>query len=146
MSQQGMRITLPLVMALLLGTAGCVEKKPSSLVSSNQQAEFTQMPSQSIEDDMSNMGRCEQELKALATVDPAKHTELNARFGKVMRGAVGYSDVRKVVNPETQNAIDALYKYQAVKLCAEIRDSMLKALSSKPTEGQPVDGNAVLVR
>lgn len=50
-----------------------------------------------------------------------------------MHGASGYTSVRNSVNPETRNAIDALYKFQAVKLCSEIRGEMLNSLAVKPT-------------
>lgn len=79
------------------------------------------------------MVQCEKELNALGTVNQLKYAELKARFKRVMHGASGYTSVRNSVNPETRNAIDALYKFQAVKLCSEIRGEMLNSLAVKPT-------------
>ena len=69
----------------------------------------------------------------MGTVNQLKYAELKARFERVMHGASGYTSVRNSVNPETRNAIDALYKFQAVKLCSEIRGEMLNSLAVKPT-------------
>ena len=90
---------------------GCVPKKAPSL----------------------DMVQCEKELNALGTVNQLRYAELKARFERVMHGASGYTTVRNSVNPETRHAIDALYKFQAVKLCSEIRGEMLNSLAVKPT-------------
>lgn len=119
---------------LALTLSGCAQKSRSAMASPAARAEVASAPG--LASDMNSMASCEQELKALATIDPGAHRQLSERFSKVMRGAVDYSDVRKAVNPETQDAIDALYKYQAVKLCAEIRASVLNGLSVKPVSGQ----------
>lgn len=79
------------------------------------------------------MVQCEKELNALGTVNQLRYTELKTRFERVMNGASSYTTVRNSVNPETRNAIDALYKFQAVKLCSEIRGEMLNSLAVKPT-------------
>ncbi|WP_058911444.1 hypothetical protein [Entomohabitans teleogrylli] len=108
---------------------GCAPKKAPSLVT--QTAEAVAPPTNP--DGEVDMVQCEKELSALSSVSPAKYTDLKARFERVMHGASGYTNVRGSVNPETRNAIDALYKFQAVKLCSEIRAEMLKGLAAKPT-------------
>lgn len=69
----------------------------------------------------------------LESINHIQHVDLKSRFERVMSGASGYTNVRSSVNPETRNAIDALYKFQAVKLCSEIRAEMLNSLAVKPT-------------
>lgn len=108
---------------------GCVPKKAPSLVTSSREAvEPPTNPEGEVD-----MVQCEKELNALGTVNQLKYAELKARFERVMQGASGYTSVRNSVNPETRNAIDALYKFQAVKLCSEIRGEMLNSLAVKPT-------------
>ncbi len=108
---------------------GCVPKKAPSLVTSSREAvEPPTNPEGEVD-----MVQCEKELNALGTVNQLKYAELKARFERVMHGASGYTSVRNSVNPETRNAIDALYKFQAVKLCSEIRGEMLNSLAVKPT-------------
>ena len=108
---------------------GCVPKKTPSLVTSSGEA--VSPPTNS--DGEVDMVQCEKELSALGSVNQLRYSELKDRFERVMHGASGYTTVRNAVNPETRNAIDALYKFQAVKLCSEIRGEMLNSLADKPT-------------
>ena len=108
---------------------GCVPKKTPSLVTSPEEAVAPQTNSEGEVD----MVQCEKELSALGTVNQLRYTELKTRFERVMHGASGYTNVRNAINPETRHAIDALYKFQAVNLCSEIRGEMLNSLAVKPT-------------
>ena len=108
---------------------GCVAKKTPSLVTSSGEAVSPPTNSEGEVD----MVQCEKELSALGSVNQLRYSELKDRFERVMHGASGYTTVRNAVNPETRNAIDALYKFQAVKLCSEIRGEMLNSLADKPT-------------
>ncbi|EJA2384365.1 hypothetical protein ACRFV7_004165 [Klebsiella oxytoca] len=108
---------------------GCVPKKTPSLVASSGEAVSPPTNSEGEVD----MVQCEKELSALGSVNQLRYSELKDRFERVMHGASGYTTVRNAVNPETRNAIDALYKFQAVKLCSEIRGEMLNSLADKPT-------------
>ncbi|HEI8760286.1 hypothetical protein FMJ84_07550 [Klebsiella oxytoca] len=108
---------------------GCVPKKTPSLVTSSGEAVS---PPTNPEGEV-DMVQCEKELSALGSVNQLRYSELKDRFERVMHGASGYTTVRNAVNPETRNAIDALYKFQAVKLCSEIRGEMLNSLADKPT-------------
>ncbi|EOE2714336.1 TPA: hypothetical protein LVL24_000854 [Klebsiella oxytoca] len=108
---------------------GCVPKKTPSLVTSSGEAVS---PPTNPEGEV-DMVQCEKELSALGSINQLRYSELKTRFERVMHGASGYTTVRNAVNPETRNAIDALYKFQAVKLCSEIRGEMLNSLADKPT-------------
>lgn len=108
---------------------GCVPKKTPSLVTSPEEAVAPQTNSEGEVD----MVQCEKELSALGSVNQLRYADLKARFERVMHGASGYTTVRSAINPETRHAIDALYKFQAVKLCSEIRGEMLNSLAVKPT-------------
>lgn len=108
---------------------GCATQKAPSLVTPS--IEDVAPPTNA--DGELDMVQCEKELSALASVNQARQVDLKARFERVMHGASGYTNVRGAINPETRNAIDALYKFQAVKLCAEIRGEMLNSLAVKPT-------------
>ncbi|MBZ7661740.1 MULTISPECIES: hypothetical protein [Klebsiella] len=120
--------TVAVIIAGLLLT-GCAVKKTPSLVTSYTDAVA---PPTNPEGEV-DMVQCEKELSALASVNQSQYIDLKARFEQVMNGASGYTNVRSSINPETRNAIDALYKFQAVKLCSEIRGEMLNSLAIKPT-------------
>ncbi|EPK7572981.1 hypothetical protein R4R75_002065 [Klebsiella michiganensis] len=120
--------SVAVIIAGLLLT-GCAIKKAPSLVTPSADAVAPPTKPQ----DEVDMVQCEKELSALASVNQPKYVDLKARFEQVMNGASGYTNVRDAINPETRNAIDALYKFQAVKLCSEIRGEMLHSLAVKPT-------------
>lgn len=119
------------IAAIIAGTflTGCVGKKIPSQVTSSMESVEPPVTS----DGELDMVQCEKELHALESINHIKHVDLKSRFERVMLGASGYTNVRGSVNPETRNAIDALYKFQAVKLCSEIRAEMLNSLAAKPT-------------
>ncbi|SBM16992.1 Uncharacterised protein [Klebsiella oxytoca] len=119
------------IAAIIAGTflTGCVGKKISSQMTSSMESVEPPVTS----DGELDMVQCEKELQALESINHIKHVDLKSRFERVMLGASGYTNVRGSVNPETRNAIDALYKFQAVKLCSEIRAEMLNSLAAKPT-------------
>lgn len=119
------------IAAIIAGTllTGCVAKKiPSQVTPAMESVE----PPTTSEGDV-DMVQCEKELRALESINHIQHVDLKSRFERVMSGASGYTNVRSSVNPESRNAIDALYKFQAVKLCSEVRAEMLNSLAVKPT-------------
>jgi len=75
-----------------------------------------------------DIARCEKELMALKALSNSNQTELDGKFEHVMSGAASYANVRNVVDPETQRAVDALYHFRSAKVCAEIRSRMLESL------------------
>ncbi|MEB8194994.1 hypothetical protein NGI12_16205 [Raoultella terrigena] len=120
--------SIAVIIAGLLLTGCTVKKTPSLVTSATEDVAPPTNPEGEVD-----MVQCEKELSALASVNQPIYVDLKARFERVMHGASGYTNVRSSVNPETRNAIDALYKFQAVKLCSEIRGEMLNSLSAKPT-------------
>ena len=119
------------IVAIIAGTflTGCAAQKIPSQVTPYMEAVEPPMTSEGELD----MVQCEKELQALESINHIKHVDLKSRFERVMLGASDYTNVRNSVNQETRNAIDALYKFQAVKLCSEIRAEMLNSLAVKPT-------------
>lgn len=71
-------------------------------------------------------------MHALKGINGHKHTELDSKFEKVMRGAASYASVRPVVDPSTQTAVDALYQFHSAKVCADILAMMLESLAAQP--------------
>ncbi|MCZ4677302.1 hypothetical protein O4O00_23500, partial [Citrobacter sedlakii] len=76
------------------------------------------------------------ELKALKRLDNRQYTRRRAQFDRLMRGASVYAGVRGDVAEETREAVDAMYRYRTGKLCAEISQDVLEALSRQGENGQ----------
>ncbi|EFM0752309.1 hypothetical protein HIX98_004499 [Salmonella enterica subsp. enterica serovar Bredeney] len=81
------------------------------------------------------MDNCSRELKALKRLDNRQYTRRRAQFDRLMRGASVYAGVRGDVAEETREAVDAMYRYRTGKLCAEISQDVLEALSRQGENG-----------
>lgn len=77
------------------------------------------------------MQLCHDELQALQKIDSKRYAERKAEFGRLMAGAALYAGVRGAVQPQTQDAVDSLYKFRADKLCADIGQDVLHGLVQK---------------
>lgn len=82
-------------------------------------------------DDVARMERCRRELEALKKIDGAVYTKRKGEFDRLMSGASLYNGVRGDVGNYTQSAVDALYRFKADKLCADISADVLNGLSAK---------------
>ncbi|HAO6705539.1 TPA: hypothetical protein IQM31_002583 [Escherichia coli] len=118
---------LVLLTSMLLG--GC-ESKPG--IKPLQQTTGIKPTSSSGDrlDDVEKMERCRRELEALKKIDSAVYNKRKADFDKLVSGASLYNGVRSDVGNYTQSAVDALYRFRADKLCADISNDVLNSLSS----------------
>ena len=82
-------------------------------------------------DDVEKMERCRRELEALKKIDIKVYNQRKVVFDRVMQGADIYSGVRSDVRASTQDAVDAYYRYQVDKMCADISKNVLDSLSDK---------------
>ncbi|TSB25745.1 hypothetical protein FOT43_22580 [Serratia marcescens] len=87
-------------------------------------------PSVEAKDDAEvRMQRCHGELQALKKVDGKRYAERKVEFDRLIAGAAMYAGVRGAVQSRTQEAVDALYRYRADKLCADIGQDVLNGLA-----------------
>lgn len=75
------------------------------------------------------MERCHRELKALQKIDAKQYSVRQRQFDRVMASASLYAGIREAVQGNTQGAVDALYRFKADKLCADISQDVLNGLS-----------------
>ncbi|HAW2529164.1 TPA: hypothetical protein JLP98_003793 [Escherichia coli] len=80
-------------------------------------------------DEVEKMERCRRELESLKKIDAAVYNKRKAEFDRLMSGASLYNGVRNDVHNYTQGAVDALYRFRADKLCADISHEVLDGLS-----------------
>ncbi|BEN62124.1 hypothetical protein ACTVKF_02690 [Serratia marcescens] len=82
------------------------------------------------------MQRCHGELQALRKVDGKRYAERKVEFDRLMSGAALYAGIRGAVQSRTQDAVDALYRYKADKLCADIGQDVLNGLARTGNAGR----------
>lgn len=117
--------TSALVFALVL--AGC--QAPSTPVKKTA-APQEQDPTQA-EREAARLQQCQKELEALRTVQPKQFSVYKQEFDRLMNGAAQYSGLRPRVNADTQDTVDALYRYRVNKLCAQIDQAVLLGLAER---------------
>ncbi|ENA5974129.1 hypothetical protein ABGM23_004805 [Escherichia albertii] len=119
-------VFLVLFTGMLLG--GC-ESKPS--VRPLQQTTGIKPESSSGNrlDDIEKMERCRRELETLKKIDSAVYNKRKAEFDRLVSGASLYNVVRSDIDNNTQNTVDALYRFRSDKLCADITNEVLLVLT-----------------
>lgn len=119
------------VFALLL--TGC-QKSPNAIKKQTAEPQV-QSPTQA-ELEAARLQHCQKELEALHTVQPKQFTGYKQEFDRLMNGAAQYSGLRTRVNAETQDTVDALYRYRVNKLCAQINQAVLLGLAERGESAQ----------
>ncbi|CAI1836461.1 TPA: hypothetical protein ACSTL1_004820 [Serratia fonticola] len=118
-----------LLMCLLGGIvllSGCEGKKrPLPEVKQDIAKEIEKTPAQK---EAERLAQCQKELDALKGVTPAQYDTYRQEFGGLMSGAAQYAGLRSRVNDETQDTVDALYRYRVNRLCSDISQATLKGL------------------
>jgi hypothetical protein len=75
--------------------------------------------------------QCQKELEALQNLNPAQHKTLRQAFDRLMSGAAQYGGLRIKINAQTQETVDALYRYKVNRLCADITQALLTGLADR---------------
>jgi hypothetical protein len=109
--------------------SGCASGKPSLVVS--QGAASGEVKQTQVRREADRLTQCQQELEALEGIDPERHKKLHQEFDRLMSGAAQYAGLRTRVNSETQETVDALYRYKANRMCANITQAMLTGLAER---------------
>lgn len=74
---------------------------------------------------------CQSQLEALKPMNPVKYAQMRKSFDYLMNGAAQYSDIRQKTNADTKDTVDALYRYRANLLCAQIAQTLLDGLTRR---------------
>lgn len=112
--------------ALLSGCEG--SKRPAAVTQPQLSSEEEKSPAQK---ETERMALCQKELEALKAINPEQHTALRQEFDRLMGGAAAYANVRTRVNSDTQDTVDALYRYKINRLCADITRATLTGLAER---------------
>ncbi|EAA4085073.1 hypothetical protein DO628_24775 [Salmonella enterica subsp. salamae] len=140
-----MRSLKPICLVMVLVLAGCARqggKKPTSPPPARP-AENVETPVKAVEPAVvpsssrtdspasteAGLTLCDRELRALKRVDARRYAQRRTQFDRLMSGASLYADIRTDVTGGTREAVDAMYRFRMVKLCAEISKDVLEALT-----------------
>ncbi|MDU7466741.1 MAG: hypothetical protein E7K92_02375 [Serratia marcescens] len=122
------RTTLPLSLLLMTSLlSGCHPPSRPSPVNTITPALTEQQAGQEVQ----RLRQCQQELKALSTLQAANYPATQRAFDQLMRGAAQYASLRTSINETTQDTVDALYRYRVNLLCAQINQAVLNRLAEQ---------------
>lgn len=96
-----------------------------------EQHVVTNQHSEKYETESEKLQQCQSQLDALKVMSPAKYSEMRNSFDYLMNGAAQYSNIRQKINADTQDTVDALYRYRANLLCAQIAQTLLDGLTRR---------------
>lgn len=74
---------------------------------------------------------CHKQLSALHNIDVKQYQHYKQAFDSLMSGASQYAGLRTRVNSDTQDTVDALYRYKVNYLCAGIDNAVLNGLAEQ---------------
>lgn len=121
-----------LALSLLMGTltlSGCENAKrpvPTAKKALESSVELT--PAQQ---EAQRLQQCQKELDALQGIDGAGYQKNKREFVRLMSGAAQYAALRSKVNSDTQETVDALYRYKVSRLCADVNQAVMTGLAER---------------
>lgn len=128
MTRTAYRLTASLLLTMTL--AGCQNvKRPVPLVNKESATEALEQDKKQREAE--RMQQCQHELEAMRNIDPEKYQKFKREFDTLMSGAAQYAGMRTRVNTDTQETVDALYRYRTNRLCADISTTMMTGLAER---------------
>lgn len=72
---------------------------------------------------------CQKQLSALQNIKEQQYQSYRQAFDSIMKNASQYARLRTSVNVDTQETVDALYRYRVNYLCAEVNQAVLTRLT-----------------
>lgn len=134
-----LKVFIPVVCVVFF--TGCesratsTETEPAQLVST--EPEFTSSPQDEPEVNIPHqtetlrLQQCRKELEAYQTLSSNKQKGYQHTFDALMQEASKYSGIRAGVGSDTQETVDALYRYRVNRLCAEIHQALMIRLAER---------------
>ncbi|WP_346828455.1 hypothetical protein [Serratia inhibens] len=121
---------LPASLLLAMTLTGCQNvKRPVTLVNNVSAIRAEEQDKKQREAE--RMQQCQGELEAMRNIDPEKYQKFKREFDTLMSGAAQYAGMRPRINTDTQQTVDALYRYRTNRLCADISTTMMTGLADR---------------
>lgn len=151
---QGCRVGL--VLLAVTGLSGCLfggsppptaslvtpaaESAPAETVGvppTPTRADLAATPAAGTSGEVRSMAQCDKALASLRAINPASYQKKKAYFDSLVSSVSRYGDIRNAVSDSTRETVDALYKFKAGKVCADIENEVMNGLVSKAERGAP---------
>lgn len=126
-------IRTSLLCLILLSTVACQTQKPAKQAPRNSAAVEQEAikEKQRKQREIEQLKLCQEQLGALRNISPKQYHQYKQAFDSLMSGASQYASLRTRVNDNTQETVDALYRYKVSYLCANINQAVLTGLAER---------------
>lgn len=127
--RKSMMVCLVCLVGSVILLSGCEgNKRPSQATkrAAPQEVENTQAKKEA-----ERLAQCQKELDAFKGINPEQYKTYRQEFERLMSGAAQYAGLRTRVNADTQETVDALYRYKVNRLCADIGQATLTGLADR---------------
>lgn len=115
---------------LVLSMTACQKQKLQPLPARNTaQAQTDESTRRQREEE--HLRLCHKQLSALHNIDEKQYQHYKQAFDSLMSGASQYAGLRTRVNSDTQETMDALYRYKVNYLCAGVDNAVLIGLAER---------------
>ncbi|CAI1096462.1 hypothetical protein [Serratia proteamaculans] len=121
-------LVLPLLIATLV-LNGCEQRRRSSQTAKN--APETAVELSQAQQEAERLQQCQKELDALHGIDAIGYRKYKQEFERLMSGAAQYAVLRTQVKRDTQETVDALYRYKVNRLCADVNQAVMTGLADR---------------
>lgn len=118
------------IVCCTMAMSGCSTNRP--LPAGNKAGEAVAATEQTqAQKESERLAQCQKELDVLKGINAGQYATYKQEFERLMSGAAQYAGVRPRVNWETQETVDALYRYKVNRLCADIIQAALTGLAER---------------
>ncbi|AKG68303.1 Uncharacterised protein [Serratia fonticola] len=123
---------------IALGGVACQTPKPGTAPAGKPTATgATQSEEERLKQrELAQLTLCQEQMGALRKITPKQHQQYQQAFDGLMQGAAQYARVRVQVNENTQETMDALYRYKINYLCANVSQAVLTGLAERVELGK----------
>lgn len=122
-----------LLCLLVMTTVACQNQKQKKYPSMTKN-DVVKPPSEELlrnQREIDELQQCKDQLNALHTINKEQYQHYKQVFDGLMSGAAQYASMRANVSGNTQETVDALYRYKVNFLCAEMNQAVLIELAKR---------------
>ncbi|CAI1508470.1 Uncharacterised protein [Serratia ficaria] len=122
-----------IVCLLALSITACQKQKlnPLSVTGQSKTAQRVADDAARRQREEDRLQLCHKQLSALHNIDVKQYQHYKQAFDSLMSGASQYAGLRTRVNSDTQDTVDALYRYKVSYLCAGVDNAVLTGLAGQ---------------
>ncbi len=118
---------------VLIGTTACQNTKTSESLAAEKVGVTKMISEESLhkQREVELLQQCQDLLGVLHNIRAKEFQQYKQAFDSLLSGASQYAEMRTKVNGDTQQTMDALYRYKANFLCAGVNQAVLTTLAER---------------